>query len=56
MLVLFLYLWYNHIISVSNGCMGGISPWLLDELVWYCCQSHLNLMVDMVVRCLPVFS
>ena len=24
--ILYLYLWYNHTISISNGCVGGVNP------------------------------
>ena len=39
----YLYLWYNHIISVSNGCVGGSSLCGVFFVSWYCFQSKCNL-------------
>ena len=52
--ILYLYLWYNHTISVSNGCVGGISPCDLFRDCVYCFQSHLSLSKGMVMRYLLV--
>ena len=46
----YLYLWYNHTISVSNGCVGGINPYGLFSDCVYCFQSHLSLSIGMVIR------
>ena len=54
--ILYLYLWYNHTISVSNGCVGGISPCDLFRDCVYCFQSHLSLSIGMVIRYFPVSS
>ena len=52
--ILYLYLWYNHIILVSNDCVGGINPFgLFCDCVYYF-QSHLSLSIGMVIRCFPV--
>ena len=51
-----LYLWYSHVTSVSNGCVWGTSPCVLWMAFWYCCHNHLNLVVGMVMRYLPVSS
>ena len=49
--ILYLYLWYNHTsISVSNGCVEGISPCGLFRDCVYCFQSHLSLSIGMVMR------
>ena len=53
--VLYLYLWYNHTISVSNDCVGGIiNPFGLFYDCIYCFQSHLSLSRGMVIRCFPI--
>ena len=54
--VLYLYLWYSHTISVSNVCGVGTSPCVLFMFLLYCCHSHFNLVVKIVMRYLPVFS
>ena len=54
--ILYLYLWYNHTISVSNGCVGGISSCDLFRDCVYCFQSHLNLSIGMVMRYFPISS
>ena len=38
-----MYLWYNHTISVSNGCVGGINPCGLFSNCVYYFQSHFSL-------------
>ena len=43
------YLWYNETTSVSNGCIVGISLWMLYLLLLYCCHNHFILVVGMVV-------
>ena len=48
--ILYLYLWYNHTISVSNGCIGGINPCGIYSDCVYCFQSHLSLSIGMVIR------
>ena len=50
----YLYLWYNHTISISNGCVRGIYPCSLFSDCVYCFQSHLSLFIGMVIRCFPV--
>ena len=52
--ILYLYLWYNHTISISNGCVKGISPYSLFSDCVYYFQSHLNLSIGMVIRHFPV--
>jgi hypothetical protein len=52
----YLYLWYNHTISVSNGCVGGSSPCGMCLASWYCFHSQCNLVLRMVVRCRPLSS
>ena len=52
--ILYLYLWYNHTILVLNGCVGGINPCGLFNDCVYCFQSHLSLLVGMVIRCFHV--
>ena len=54
--VLYLYLWYNHTISVSNNCVRGINPFGLFCDCVYCFQSHFNLSIEMVIRCFSVSS
>ena len=54
--VLYLYLWYSHIISVSKGCIRETISWLLWAFLWYCSHNHFSLVVSMVVRYLPVLS
>ena len=54
--VLYLYLWYNHTISVSNDCIGGINPFGLFCDCIYCFQSHFSLSIGMVKRCFFVSS
>ena len=54
--ILYLYLWYNHTISVSNGCIRGISPCGLFRDCVYCFQSHLSLSIGMVMRYIHVSS
>ena len=48
--ILYLYLWYNHTISVSNGCIRGISSCGLFSDYVHCFQSHLSLSIGMVKR------
>ena len=43
MCVLFLYLWYNHIISVSNDCVG-----VVGRVYWDCLS-------DIVARAILVW-
>ena len=52
--ILYLYLWYNQTISVSNGCIGGINPCGVFCNCVYCFQSHLSLSMGIVIRCFPV--
>ena len=52
--ILYLYLWYNRTISVSNGCTRGINPFGLFRDCIYCFQSHFSLSIGMVIRCFPV--
>ena len=47
---------YNHTISISNGCVGGINPCGLFRDCVYCFQSHLSLSIGMVTRYFPVSS
>ena len=47
----YLYLWYNHTISVSNDCLRGINPCGLFSDCVYCFQSHLSLSIGMIIRC-----
>ena len=54
--VLFLYLLYNHIISVSNDCGGRTKLCVLYMAMLYFFHSHFSLMVEMVVRYLSVLS
>ena len=54
--VLYLYLWYNHTILVSNDCVKGINPFGLFCDCIYCFQSHFSLSIGMVIRCFPVSS
>ena len=54
--ILYLYLWYNHTISVSNDCVGGINPFGLFFDCVYCFHSHLSLSIGMVIRYFPVSS
>ena len=52
----YLYLWYSHTISVSNGCGGGFNPCGVFYASWYCFQSHCSLVLGMVMRCRPLSS
>src|SRR5579875_1444919 len=52
----YLYHWYSHTISVSNDCIGGSNPWGVFFASWYCCHSHCNLSLGMVMRYRPLFS
>ena len=52
--ILYLYLWYNHTILVSNGCVGDINPCGLLHNCVYCFESHLSLSMRMVIRCFRV--
>ena len=52
----YLYLWYNHTISVSNGCVGGSSPCGVFFASWYYFHSQCYLVLGMVMRCCPLFS
>ena len=52
--ILYLYLWYNHTISVSNGCVRGINPCGLFCDCVYCFQSNLSLSIGMIIRCFPI--
>ena len=54
--IIFLYLWYNHTISVSNDCVRGINPCDLFSDCVYCFQSHLSLSIGMVIRCILASS
>ena len=54
--VLYLYLWYNHTILVSNDCVGGINQFGLFCDCVYCFQSHSSLSIGMVIRCFSVSS
>ena len=54
--ILYLYLWYNHAILVSNDCVGDINPCGLFCDCVYCFQSHFSLSIGMVIRCFPVSS
>ena len=54
--ILYLYLWYNHTISVSNDCVEGISPCGPFKDCVYCFQSHLSLSIGMVIRYFPISS
>ena len=48
--ILYLYLWYNHTILVSNGCIQGINSFgLFCDCVYYS-QSHLSLSIGTVIR------
>ena len=47
----YLYLWYSHTISVSNGCVGGSRPCGVFFVSWYCFYSQCNLVLGMVVTC-----
>ena len=49
--VLYLYLWYNHVTSVSNGWVGGSRLCGLFSAKWYCSHSHFSLVSWMVIRC-----
>ena len=49
-----MYLWYNHTISISNGCAGDINPCGLFSDCVYCFQSHLSLSIGMVIRCILI--
>ena len=52
----YLYLWYNHTISASNGCVGGSSPCEVFFARWYCFHNQCSLVLGMVVRCRPLSS
>ena len=54
--ILYLYLWYNHTILVSNDCVEGINPFGLFCDCVYCFQSHLSLSIGMVISCFPISS
>ena len=49
--ILYLYLWYNHTISISNRCIGGISPCGLFSDCVYCFLS-----IGMVIKYFHVSS
>ena len=53
--ILYLYLWYNHTILVSNGYVGGNPCGLFCDCI-YCFKSHLSLSIGMVIRCLSISS
>lgn len=53
---LYLYFRYSHTISISKDCGGGTRPCVLYMFLLYCCHSHNNLEVGMVMRCLPFSS
>ena len=54
--ILYLYLWYNYIISISNSCGRDINLCGLFSDCVYCLQSQLNLSIGMVKRCFLVSS
>ena len=54
--ILYLYLCYNHTISVSNDCVGGINPFGLFCDCVYCFHSYLSLSIGMMIRYFPVSS
>ena len=54
--ILYLYLWYNDTILVSNDCVESINPFGLFSDCIYCFQSHLSLSIGMVIRCFPISS
>ena len=53
--ILYLYLSYRHMTSVSNGCLGGSNCCVMVEFLVYWFQSHSNLVLEMVIRWLPLF-
>ena len=52
----YLYLWYRHTISVSNGCVGGSNPCGVFCANWYCFHSQFSLVLGIVIRCRPLSS
>ena len=54
--VLYLYLWYSHATSVSNGWVGGSRLCGLFSAKWYWSHSHFSLVSGMVIKCRPVLS
>jgi hypothetical protein len=36
--------------------MGGVKIEELGSVVWYCNHSQVNLVVGMVIRCVPLWS
>jgi hypothetical protein len=54
--VLYLYFLYNHVIFVSNDCMGGSRLCGLFSAKWYCSHNHFSLRLRMVIKCRPLLS
>jgi hypothetical protein len=50
----YLYLSYNHMISVVKGCFGGSSWCCVSRLVLYCFHIHSSLVLGMVIRSFPI--
>ena len=54
--ILYLYRWYNHATSVSNGWMGGSRLCDIFFAKWYWSYNHFSLVLGMVIKCLHVLS
>ena len=54
--VLYLYLWYNHATSVSNGWMGGSRLCGLFSAEWYWSHNQFSLVFGMVIKWRPILS
>jgi hypothetical protein len=49
----YLYLSYNHMISVVKGCLGRSIWCCVSKLVLYCFQSHSSFVWEIVIRRFP---
>jgi hypothetical protein len=50
----YLYLSYNHMISMVKGCLGGSNWGCVLRLLLYCFQSHSSLVLETVIRRFPL--
>ena len=54
--LLYLYLWYSHMIFVLNVCVGDVRPCNLFSACVYCFHSHSSLLVGMIIKYFPISS
>ena len=52
--VLYLYLWYNHATSVSNGWVGGSRLCDIFIAKWYWSHNHFSLILKMIIKYIPM--